>query len=96
VELFVAQIRWWILEPAQLMAEGGLSAGAMRPPFEHASFAILAVCLPYFEMIGKYSSGSTSIGSEDGFNLGFKAVYEWATPEGHRVDEDLFARVLRV
>lgn len=72
VELFQSRIRGWQLEVADECANGinGL------PADPHAGFAVLHLCLSYFETIGKYEAGN--MGDSDSkkyFKLGLMSVF---------------------
>jgi|SRR5271166_4797672 len=54
VELFYEQTFGWQLHIADLIANGGvpLSGGEAIKRVEHSGFAVLQICLSYFELIG--------------------------------------------
>jgi hypothetical protein len=56
IDIFYEQIRGWQLHVADLIANGGssLDNGAQVRSVPHAGFAVLQICLSYFETIGKY------------------------------------------
>jgi hypothetical protein len=56
VEVFYHQALGWQLHLADMMANGGqpLGGGAEVPPLLHSGFAVLQICLSYFETVGHY------------------------------------------
>jgi hypothetical protein len=59
VELFYEQTLGWQLHIADLIANGGMTFGAVGrtpsypiPAVDHSGFAVLHICLSYFELVG--------------------------------------------
>jgi hypothetical protein len=80
VELFQEQALGWQLHIADLVAnggtafgEGGKRDGREVSSIRHSGFAVLQICLSYFETIGYYSS--SPVGSEDAFRKGVVEVF---------------------
>ena len=79
VELFYAQTLGWQLHFADLIARGGdtLEAPGGNPAYsvvavEHSGFAVLFICLSYFELVGSmFVSGD----SKKRFKAGVKHVF---------------------
>lgn len=79
VELFYAQTLGWQLHIADMIANSGttLEAPGGRPSYhvdaiEHSGFAVLHICLSYFELVGSlFVSG----GSKKRFKAGVKHVF---------------------
>lgn len=86
VEVFYEQVLGWQLHIADLVANGGTTfgepsnpqAGSAVKPIRHSGFAVLHICLSYFELIGSVvlpkSSKPTS-------TLKFKAGVQAVLPE---------------
>lgn len=81
VEIFYEQTLGWQLHIADLLANGGVSFGedgsrdgASVVPIRHSGFAVLQICLSYFETIGYYTPGRRS-GPTATFKKGFRAVF---------------------
>ena len=83
VELFEEAALGWQLHIADLVANGGTSFGengnrtgqAVRA-IRHSGFAVLQICLSYFETIGRYT-GATG-GSGQAFRAGVRHVLQSA------------------
>jgi len=72
VELFRARVLGWQLNIADECANGING----RPANPHAGFAVLHLCLSYFETIGKYEAGYVGEGqSKKHFKLGLASVF---------------------
>lgn len=58
VEVFYQQTLGWQLHIAGLVANGGTTLGENKPvsPIRHSGFAVLHICLSYFELIGSLVS----------------------------------------
>jgi hypothetical protein len=76
VDIFYQQILGWQLHIADLIANGGvpLGGGAKVEPIQHSGFAVLQICLSYFETVGKYQSPSV-VADQENFKLGVQAVF---------------------
>jgi hypothetical protein len=59
IRTFYERILGWQLHIADLLANGGQPLGKSHPidPVEHSGFAVLHICLSYFETIGHYEHG---------------------------------------
>lgn len=85
VELFHARILGWQLEIADECANGIDG----QPPDQHSGFAVLHLCLSYFETIAKYEQGYTGEGeSKKHFKLGLASVF----PSLRRAPSAVFER----
>ena len=80
VDLFCEQALGWQLHVADLVAnggtafgEGGNREGSLVSPIRHSGFAVLQICLSYFETIGYYT-GEPS-GSKAAFQRGVAEVF---------------------
>jgi hypothetical protein len=63
IDVFEDQVRGWLFEPARIMTS-----------HQHAGFAILTLCLSYFEPIGQFLDGKRR-GSEEQFTKGLDHVF---------------------
>ncbi len=74
VDLFYERLFGWQLHIADLCANG--SADLRCIP--HSGFAVLQICLSYFETIGKYEAGfCKNAESREHFKLGLKSVFRY-------------------
>src|SRR5437016_4148448 len=75
IEIFYQQAWGWQLHVADLIANGGYPLGgeAKVQPIRHSGFAVLQICLSYFETIGQYRALATG-GSKRYFKAGVQAV----------------------
>jgi hypothetical protein len=80
VELFVEQALGWQLHIADLVANGGTAFGEHGNPagnptgaIRHSGFAVLQICLSYFETIGYYMGNPS--GSRAAFVHGVAQVF---------------------
>ncbi len=62
VEIFYQRTLGWQLHVADLLANGGQPLGATTyiSRVDHSGFAVLQICLSYFETIGHYEHGVSS------------------------------------
>lgn len=83
VEVFYEQTLGWQLHIADLIANGGTTFGESspaRPGYEvrairHSGFAVLHICLSYFELVGSLvSSRSPHLSDTEKFNAGVRRV----------------------
>lgn len=91
IEIFYEQAWGWQLHVADLIANGGCSLGG-EPKVQrirHSGFAVLQICLSYFETIGQYRALATS-GSKQFFNAGAQAVL----PELQKVPDKVRKKLL--
>jgi hypothetical protein len=80
VEIFYEQTLGWQLHIADLIANGGTTfdqvntsqSGYEVPSIRHSGFAVLHICMSYFELVGSVVSSETS--STKRFNAGVKEV----------------------
>lgn len=80
VDLFYQRALGWQLHIADMVANGGTAfgeegrrEGKVVSPIRHSGFAVLQICLSYFETIGHYTGKHS--GSEDAFCKGLHAVF---------------------
>ena len=80
VEVFYQRALGWQLHIADLVANGGVAFGENGDPngktvsaIRHSGFAVLQICLSYFETIGRYT-GATG-GSRAAFRKGVEEVF---------------------
>ncbi len=78
IEIFRERCLGWQLHIADLMANGGthLNGRNVIPPIPDSGFAVLHVCMSYFESIARYEEGDTT--SDDPgvfFKKGVKSVF---------------------
>jgi hypothetical protein len=83
VEVFYEQTLGWQLHIADLVANGGTTFGEVNPAhagyevrnIRHSGFAVLHICLSYFELIGTLVPSMVARPSDtDKFKAGVKAV----------------------
>jgi hypothetical protein len=74
IEIFFQQTWGWQLRVADLIANGGepIGGGPELGKVEHSGFAVLQICLSYFETIGQCVALG---GSEACFKAGVRAVF---------------------
>jgi hypothetical protein len=66
--IYERQVREWFLSPAKML---------FKMMGEQASFAVLAICLPYIEGVQQYREGDDSNGkSKDFFIKSFQRIFE--------------------
>jgi len=79
VEIFYQRTLGWQLHIADLLANGGQPLGendAPVQPLRHSGFAVLQICLSYFETIGQYEQKKpTTKTSTDYFKEGVRSVF---------------------
>ena len=77
IDVFEAQMWGWQLHVADLIINGGRNHedNAEVNPIPHSAFAVLQVCLVYFEAIGKYENGDTGRDSKRLFLKGLLSVF---------------------
>ena len=92
VEIFYEQTLGWQLHIADLIANGGdpLGGGTKVANIEHSDFAVLQICLSYFETIGKYRALAKGDGAN--FRAGAKDVF----PELQNIPENIRTNLLDV
>ncbi len=76
IGIFYEQIRGWQLHVADLIANGGSPLGgeAEVQRIPHSGFAVLQICLSYFETIGKYRGLATGVRGAQ-FKAGVQSVF---------------------
>ncbi|MEI9979390.1 MAG: hypothetical protein WDN23_10385 [Edaphobacter sp.] len=80
VEIFYEQTLGWQLHIADLIANGGMTfeqintsqPGYEIPSIRHSGFAVLHICVSYFELVGSIVSSET--GSTKRFHAGMREV----------------------
>ena len=80
VDVFYEQTLGWQLHIADLIANGGTTFGQCKPPQQgyvvpsiwHSGFAVLHICLSYFELVGSLVSSKSS--STEDFKAGVRSV----------------------
>jgi hypothetical protein len=98
VEIFYEQTLGWQLHIADLIASGGTAfeqvntsqPGYEVPSIRHSGFAVLHICLSYFELVG--SIVSSEVSSTRRFNAGVREVLP-AIFKGTS-DDDILLRLL--
>lgn len=103
VDLFYEQALGWQLHIADLVANGGTAfgedgnrQGKIVPSIRHSGFAVLQICLSYFETIGYYTGEQA--GSKAAFRKGVKEVFPalaTGDPERAKIFVDLLYRDAR-
>jgi len=90
VDLFYEQALGWQLHIADLVANGGITFGEGKTvsSIRHSGFAVLQICLSYFETIGHYAGKPN--GSEAAFRVGVLEVFP------HLAKEKTAVRTARV
>ncbi len=93
IDIFYEQVQGWQLHIADLIANGGtpLGSNAKVQPIPHSGFAVLQICLSYFETIGKYRALTNG---KDGAQ--FKAGAQEVFPELQKVPNDVRDKLLDV
>lgn len=102
VELFYEQALGWQLHIANLIANGGTAFGENGnreghavAAIRHSGFAVLQICLSYFETIGHYTSTQTR--SKAAFSKGVRDVFPdlalWDTDVVDAFLKDLYHHV---
>jgi hypothetical protein len=69
IDLFYERALGWQLHIADLIANGGsaLDGGQGTKALRHSGFAVLQICLSYFETIGKYEQSSRKTKTSKGY-----------------------------
>jgi hypothetical protein len=98
VEIFYQRAFGWQLHIADLLANGGSPSGKSYrvEPLVHSGFAVLQICLSYFETIGHYerNNGVVPRGSQYFFKEGVRSVLpQLLTDYGETVFDQLVARL---
>lgn len=80
IDVFYQQALGWQLHIADLIANGGdpLEGGAKVQRIQHSGFAVLQICLSYFETIGKYQAPADD--NHKKYNEYFKAGAQTVFP----------------
>jgi len=99
VDLFYEQTLGWQLHIADLIANGGITFGRNGNPgdrvdaIDHSGFAVLHVCLSYFELVGSIALPNKSSYSET-FKAGARRVFP-AVFTGSANSEDALQRLYK-
>ena len=98
IEIFYQRTLGWQLHIADLLANGGhpLGESCTVRPLAHSGFAVLQICLSYFETIGHYEQDGTpkTSRSEDYFKKGVRSVLpQLLAKHGEAVFDELLARL---
>jgi hypothetical protein len=96
VELFYQRALGWQLHIADILSNGGQPLGKSFsvPPIPHSGFAVLQICLSYFETIGQYEqTGPTRKNSAKFFKAGVKSIFPQLTAEYGRELDRLLTRL---
>jgi hypothetical protein len=89
VEVFYQQALGWQLHMADLTANGGrlLDGSSEVPPLRHSGFAVLQICLSYFETVGHYEQKIPRKSSpRKYFNAGVRSVFPHLLASDNRVE----------
>lgn len=79
IEIFETRVFGWQLHQADLMANGGTDLhGKATQPIADSGFAVLQICLSYFEMIAKYRDGIVHTRQSGTY---FKKGIGWVFPQ---------------
>jgi hypothetical protein len=91
ITIFYEQLRGWQLHVADLIANGGcpLEGGARVQSIPESGFAVLQICLSYFETIGKYQGLATGANGAQ-----FKAGAKTVLPELQNVPSEVLEKLL--
>ncbi|MGA3055493.1 MAG: hypothetical protein ABSD63_14890 [Candidatus Korobacteraceae bacterium] len=92
IDIFYEQVWGWQLHVADLIANGGCPLGseAKVGSIPHSGFAVLQICLSYFETIGKYRGLATGDGAQ------FKAGAQMVLPDLQNVPREVREKLLEV
>jgi hypothetical protein len=84
VQVFYEQTFGWQLHIADLLANGGVPYGSEErvSKIEHSGFAVLHICLSYFELIGTILS-APGVAPSLAFRAGVDAVIPTVVPPGN-------------
>ncbi len=95
IDIFYQQALGWQLHVADLVANGGLplDGGTTLLAIRHSGFAVLQICLSYFETIGKYQAPK---GSHKKDNEYFKAGVQAVFPSIRNVPSEVRKQLLDV
>lgn len=99
VEIFYHRALGWQLHVADLISNGGKTlshddSGQELPAVPHSGFAVLQICLSYFETIGQYQRiNSATTKSNAFFKEGVHAVFP-QLGHGNQADVDAFLATL--
>lgn len=96
VDIFYHRLLGWQLHIADLIANGGLPLGDVRSvePLRHSGFAVLHICLSYFETIGQYEQQNPQTKTSTGyFKEGVRSVLPRLHASHGNVVGELLARL---
>jgi len=99
VEIFYQRALGWQLHIADLMANGGQPCDEKDPPVQplrHSGFAVLQICLSYFETIGQYEQRKrTTRTSTEYFKEGVRSVFPQLLAHHGKHVEGLLTRLYK-
>lgn len=92
VQIFYERTLGWQLHIADLLANGGQPFGGTDTlkPVKHSGFAVLHICLSYFEMIGNYAHGCNG---RQAFQEGVRSVFPELIANGGSVPDEFLERL---
>jgi len=93
VEIFYQRALGWQLHIADLIANGGPPLGEVQSvqPLRHSGFAVLYICLSYFETIGQYERRNPDTKTSRGY---FKEGVRSVLPQLHVSHGDVVGDLL--
>jgi hypothetical protein len=98
VEIFCERTLGWQLHIADLVANGGMACGEagshegnVVSPIRHSGFAVLHICLSYFETIGRYEQKNAATNTSTGY---FKEGVGSVLPNLHKSHGNAVAKLL--
>src|SRR5439155_25273433 len=93
VDIFYHRFLGWQLHIADLIANGGRPLGEVESvqPLRHSGFAVLHICLSYFETIGQYEQRNPQTKTSTGY---FKEGVRSVLPKLHRSYGNVVGRLL--
>ena len=88
VEIFYQQALGWQFHIADILANGGevFGKGVRVGPVRHSGFAVLQICLSYFEAVAQYERGGAGR-SRDDFKAGVLSVFPKLSDYGKTLDD---------
>jgi len=98
VEIFYQRVLGWQLHIADLISNGGKPMShehniADISSVPHSGFAVLQICLSYFEMVAQYQRKKPKTTDSEDFKAGVHAVFP-ALSKGNQADVDAFLAML--
>ena len=98
VEYFYERALGWQLHIADLLANGGQPFGVETsiPRVPHSGFAVLHICLSYFETIGHYEQTDPAMNtSTDYFKAGVRSVLPDVVKDHEKIVDDLLSALYK-